>query len=135
MFERKMWKNRVVQKPNTYEIKVNSDGTSTLVRKEGNIVEEGTPVNALNMNRIEGGVEESIDMSLNIAKVCVDGFLNMGRLLNINIMERFYSNGVVVEPLLNKDGITLNEGNFNTTNKRIELDDDTYIEGIGFCWR
>lgn len=135
MFERKTWKNRVVERPSTYNTRTNTDGSVTLIRSEGKVVEEGTSVNAVNMNRIEGGIEESIDMSLNIAKVCVDGFLNMGRLLNIDIMGNFYSNGVVVEPLLNASGITLNEGSYNNINKRIELDDDTYIEGIGFCWR
>lgn len=47
------WKNRLVEKPKTFRKQDNADGTLTLIPAEGNIIEAGTPVNAVNMNKIE----------------------------------------------------------------------------------
>lgn len=50
------WKNREVERPRTFQLQNNSDGTVTLIPKEGVIVEPGTPIIADNMNRIEQGI-------------------------------------------------------------------------------
>lgn len=50
------WKDRIVEKPRTYTMQQNTDGTITLVPAPGNIIEEGTPVNAANLNKIENGI-------------------------------------------------------------------------------
>lgn len=52
------WKNREVERPRTFQLQNNSDGTVTLIPKEGAIVEPGTPIIADNMNRIEQGIVE-----------------------------------------------------------------------------
>lgn len=57
VYEKKEWKNRVVEKPMTFVAMSNLDGTVTLQPKEGNVAEEGTPVDAENMNRIEQGID------------------------------------------------------------------------------
>ncbi len=51
------WKNQNVERPKTYELSNNEDGTVTLIESFGNVIELGTPVNAENMNRIEKGIE------------------------------------------------------------------------------
>lgn len=52
-----IWKDRAVEKPRTYTIQNNPDGTVTLIPAPGAIVEPGTPVNAANMNKLEQGLK------------------------------------------------------------------------------
>jgi hypothetical protein len=52
-----VWKDRVVEKPRTYVMQDNGDGTITLIPEPGTIYEPGTPVNAPNMNKIENGLQ------------------------------------------------------------------------------
>ncbi|MEG2918797.1 MAG: hypothetical protein RR891_06000, partial [Clostridium sp.] len=58
-YEKTIWKDRLVEKPNTYRATSNLDGTVTLNREEGIITEEGTPVNAAAMNKIEIELEKA----------------------------------------------------------------------------
>ena len=58
MYTKKEWKDRVVEKPRTFTMTTNPDGTITLTPEEGFIVEAGTPIIAENMNNIENGLEE-----------------------------------------------------------------------------
>ena len=54
----KTWINRQVEKPKTYNIQNNTDGTITLLSAEGIVIEEGTPLEAASMNEIEIGLAE-----------------------------------------------------------------------------
>ena len=47
------WQDHSVEKPMTYTLTDNGDGTVTLVPEEGEIYRQGTPVNAENLNNIE----------------------------------------------------------------------------------
>lgn len=51
------WKDRVVEKPRTYRMQDNGDGTITLIPEPGTIYEPGTPVNAANLNKLENGLQ------------------------------------------------------------------------------
>lgn len=51
------WVDQQVERPKTYEMVNNSDGSVTLVDSFGLVSELGTPVNADNMNHIEDGIE------------------------------------------------------------------------------
>lgn len=51
------WVDQSVERPKTYEMTNNSDGSVTLIDSFGLVSELGTPVNADNMNRIEEGIE------------------------------------------------------------------------------
>lgn len=51
------WKNREVEKPRTFSLTENPDGTITLTPAEGEIIEPGTPIVAVTMNNIEDGIE------------------------------------------------------------------------------
>ncbi|MCM1338963.1 MAG: hypothetical protein NC191_04770 [Muribaculaceae bacterium] len=50
------WKDQSVERPKTYEMTNNPDGSVTLIDSFGLVNELGTPVNADNMNRIEEGI-------------------------------------------------------------------------------
>lgn len=47
------WQDRLVEKPRTFTIQNNPDGTITLIPAPGDIIQEGTPVNAAGLNGIE----------------------------------------------------------------------------------
>ena len=57
------WKNREVERPRTFTVIENSDGTITLVPAEGTVTEQGTPIVAVNMNKIEQGIVNAIPKS------------------------------------------------------------------------
>lgn len=50
--------NRVVERPRTYTVTNNGDGTVTLTPEPGEIVSEGVPFNAQNMNVLDKGVND-----------------------------------------------------------------------------
>lgn len=50
------WKDRIVEKPNTFETRDNGDNTVTLIPDPGQVLQEGTPLNAENLNHIEKGL-------------------------------------------------------------------------------
>lgn len=50
------WLDHVTQFPMRRRITNNSDGTSDVVRAEGNIIQQGTPRNAKNYNNMETGI-------------------------------------------------------------------------------
>ena len=52
-YEPTKWKNREVERPRTFTMQNNPDGTVTLVPAEGAVNEPGTPIMAVNMNKIE----------------------------------------------------------------------------------
>ncbi|MBC8588103.1 hypothetical protein [Paratissierella segnis] len=56
-YEPTIWKDRAVEKPKTYTIQDNGDGTVTLIPMPGIVTEEGTPVNANNLNKLEQGLK------------------------------------------------------------------------------
>lgn len=51
------WVDQDVERPKTYEVTNNQDGSITLTDSFGLVQELGTPVNAVNMNHIEDGID------------------------------------------------------------------------------
>lgn len=51
------WEDRVVERPRTYTVTTNADGSITLTPAEGTVITTGTPVNADNLNKVEAGLE------------------------------------------------------------------------------
>lgn len=59
------WKDRTVENARTFTMAENDDGTVTLNEAPGEVYEEGTPLNAENMNHIEEGIEQlSSDLTM-----------------------------------------------------------------------
>lgn len=54
------WKDRVVEKPMTFTMVTNADGTITLTPAEGAIIDPGTPINADVMNKVETQYEQAL---------------------------------------------------------------------------
>lgn len=56
MYEKINFKDRVVERPMTFNIITNDDGTVTLEPVTGEVYEEGTEINSTNMEHIEEGI-------------------------------------------------------------------------------
>ena len=63
-YVKNIWVDQDVERPKTYEVTNNQDGSITLTDSFGEVTELGTPVNATNMNHIEDGIENSADVDL-----------------------------------------------------------------------
>lgn len=50
------WENREVEKPRTYVMTDNADGTITLTPSEGQVFVAGTPLDAVNLNKMEAQI-------------------------------------------------------------------------------
>lgn len=59
LFSIKTWIDHVVQRPKTYTITDNPDGTKTLADAPGTIVQQGTPMSATNFNAMETGIGDA----------------------------------------------------------------------------
>ncbi len=55
-YDKMTWQDRVVEKARTFTMTNNPDGTISLTPSPGVVVQEGTPVNAGNMNHLEQGI-------------------------------------------------------------------------------
>ncbi len=53
------WIDHIVEKPNTYTVAENSDGTVTHTPAFGTVIQEGTPLSASNLNNMEEGIEQA----------------------------------------------------------------------------
>ena len=56
-YNKTIWTNREVERPRTYTLVDNGDGTTTLVPAEGNVLSEGTPIVASTMQQIEDAIQ------------------------------------------------------------------------------
>lgn len=52
-YRRIHWKDRRVERPRTYVLTPNVDGSQTLTDAPGEVTQEGTPISAENLNRAE----------------------------------------------------------------------------------
>lgn len=58
-YEKTKWQDHIVEKPDTYTVTENSDGTVTQKAAFGTVIQEGTPLSAENLNHMENGIEEA----------------------------------------------------------------------------
>lgn len=56
-YDRTVWEDRVVERPSTFNERINEDGSFTLEKANGLIVREGTPISAKHLNNMEIGIE------------------------------------------------------------------------------
>ena len=61
------WKDHVVQKQRTYRMSENNDGTITLTPEEGEVYQQGTPINANRLNHMEQGLGMTNTLAILIA--------------------------------------------------------------------
>ena len=59
-YTHRTWADRTVERPLTFTMQNNVDGTVTLIPSEGSIINVGTPITADNMNNIEDGISDAL---------------------------------------------------------------------------
>ena len=55
------WSDRTVERPLTYTLQSNGDGSTTLIPAEGSIISTGTPITATKLNHLETQYEEGTE--------------------------------------------------------------------------
>jgi hypothetical protein len=70
------WENREVERPRTYIMTDNPDGTVTLTPSEGTIFSAGTPLDATNLNKMEAQISANDANKVNKAGDTMTGTLN-----------------------------------------------------------
>ncbi len=55
MYNKLLWKDHFATPSSTFRIQENGDGTITLI-PAGEVIQQGTPINAANLNNIEDGI-------------------------------------------------------------------------------
>lgn len=106
------WANREVEKPRTFTMTTNADGTVTLTPAEGEVFVAGTPIDAVYMNNMEDQIEAN-DIAVQNA-VRKTGDTMTGNLVApiINAQTRLQENGVPLEEKYLRDsfGHTIQSG-------------------------
>lgn len=70
------WENREVERPRTYIMTENGDGTVTLTPSEGQIFSAGTPLDASNLNKMEVQIASNEANKVNKTGDTMTGTLN-----------------------------------------------------------
>lgn len=113
------WKDHIVEKPYNFKEQKNQDGTITLVPAEGEILQQGTPVNARTLGHMDDGilyVTQQVNLNADIiTKLGVDVAILRGTSTN-NM-----NNNVFFERFTNLDDVNLIEGIFDNKNKRVVI--------------
>jgi hypothetical protein len=86
-YVKNIWVDQDVERPKTYEVTNNQDGSITLTDSFGVVTELGTPVNADNMNHIEDGIAQCyVDLAdsdlSNLTETGEKHFLNKQQVTN-----------------------------------------------------
>lgn len=58
VYFKETWSDRTVERPLTYTLQSNGDGSTTLIPAEGSIISSGTPITATKLNHLETQYEE-----------------------------------------------------------------------------
>ncbi|AWZ48388.1 inorganic polyphosphate kinase [Clostridiaceae bacterium 14S0207] len=118
-YEKIGWQDHIVEKPYNFAEKKNSDGTITLIPKEGEVLQQGTPVNSRTLGHMEDGIAyavENTNMNADsITKLSVDVAILKGSTIN-NM-----TNNVFFERFENLEDINLEQGIFDNINKRVVI--------------
>lgn len=123
-----VWKDRVVEKPRTYTIVNNPDGTVTLTPAPGTVIEAGTPVSAAEMNKLAGQYEKALEACGPYGDKSDGAFDSAG---NTTLPVPVEDESIIVKQYTS---FKLNAGHTYTVNKRckgliIKVAGDVHVDG------
>lgn len=70
------WQDHIVERPRTYTIMHNQDGTITLTPVPGTIVQQGTAMSAANFNHMENGIAQALSKALSFTDEQIESIVN-----------------------------------------------------------
>jgi hypothetical protein len=93
-YNKRVWQDRTVERPLTYTMQNNADGTVTLIPSEGSIITTGTPITADNLNNMEDGIAtaQSLAESLDLYPKLTTTYGNAIRFENVDL-DHFQQSG------------------------------------------
>lgn len=123
-YDKQLWKDHITQYPNRYTIITNPDGTIELKNANGNIIQQGTPVDAEHLNHIEDGLSNLYANLSSISGDLTEQNLNIIDLAaEVEVLKAAMITGVdanmVVETFRNIDDIKLYNGGYNSTEQKL----------------
>jgi hypothetical protein len=115
----RVWVDRIVETPRTFNMQNNPNGTVTLVPSPGAVIQEGTPVNAANLNGIE------TDLT-NLAKFYTKKFDTDDNGIDTRV-EKYRLNGTLLEKSVLSGGTS---PNYTTRTITFYAADGATVDGI-----
>lgn len=103
-YERTVWRDHIVARPRTYTMVQNEDGTVTLTPAYGAVSQQGTPVNAANLNKLEEAAEDLDGRMTTMEGKIVAGALTLnaagwsGGVQTVSVAGLAASDSVIVTP-------------------------------------
>lgn len=114
-----IWKDHIVEHPNRFIILSNGDGTTTINRSEGEILQQGTPVSAANLQKLEDEVARlSVLVEQHQAKI--DNHEIRIDMIEATFADSF-TNNQFTEDLTTLDFIKLTKGYYNEALSQLEV--------------
>lgn len=113
------WQDHIVERPRTFELKQNDDKTVTLIKKEGEIIQQGTPISAKNLNKIEIQIEDLTNEINNILAFNTTLASEVAILKNASINN--LNNNIFFEDFKDLNSINLKSGCYDAVNKRLVI--------------
>lgn len=103
-YERTVWRDHIVARPRTYTMVQNEDGTVTLTPAYGAVSQQGTPVNAANLNKLEEAAEDldgratSLEGKITLAALALNAAGWSGGAQTVSVAGLAASDSVIVTP-------------------------------------
>ena len=103
-YERTVWRDHIVARPRTYTMVQNEDGTVTLTPAYGAVSQQGTPVNAANLNKLEEAAEDldgratSLEGKITLAALALNAAGWSGGVQTVSMAGLTASDSVIVTP-------------------------------------
>lgn len=116
-YEKTNWQDHIVENPFAFKQTVNPDGTMILEPIQGEVLQQGTPVNARNLNKIEDGIY----LNSTTLKAFYDEMMKLKldvlTLKNVTINDM--NNNMFFISFSTLDDIKLKSGIYDSANKKI----------------
>jgi hypothetical protein len=115
-FTKTNWQDRIIERPNTYSVEDNIDGTITLTPVTGVVTQAGTPLSGDNLNTMEDRIGSALeDIAVNAKNVGAKGDGVTDDTIALNNYLGSFSNGKLLLNGTFKISDTLNIPNSNTS--------------------
>lgn len=73
MYNKTFWQDHVTEFDNRFREQNNADGTISHIPVEGEIIQQGTPQNAANFNKMEMGIFAATEIAAELARIALHG--------------------------------------------------------------
>jgi hypothetical protein len=118
-YEKTEWQDHIVESPFSFKQTMNADGTITLEPQQGEVLQQGTPVNARNLNKIEEGIYINTATLKAFYDEIMKLKLDVLTLKNVTINDM--SNNMFFISFATLDDIKLKNGIYDFANKKIYI--------------